>query len=137
MIVVIVGENRVEFCKVKIQDEHLHFFKTRGMLYKVYPNGLTRCRVFDYGLELKSEEVIIFYENETHPYDEHDIDYTMDRLLSDVDRHKMMLPTRGGRFGKPKIWFTNVATSLYKWLGIPGIVGAVIVIYALLSGMIH
>ena len=134
MMVIIVGENMIDYCTVNRHDEGLHFYKTRGQLYKVYPNGLTRMRVFDYGgMEIKNEEVIIFYENETHPYDTHDIDYTMDRLMSDVDRHKMMLPNKG--INKQRIWFTNVAKSFYKWLGLPGIIGIVVVVYALLHGM--
>lgn len=136
MMVIIIGENRAEYCQIKRQDEHLHFFQTRGQLYKIYPNGLTRARFFDYdGLEVANEEVVIFFENETHPYDTHGIDYTMDRLLSDVDRHKMMLPTRGA--SKPKLWATSVGTSIYKWLGLPGIVAALVVVYALLTQVLH
>lgn len=135
MMVIIVGENRVEYCTVNKNDEHLHFYKSRGQLYKVYPNGLTRMRVFDYdGMEVRNDEVIIYYENETHPYDTHDIDYTMDRLLGDVDRHKMMLPGKKG-LSKNRVWFTSVAKSVYKWLGIPGIIAIIVVVYALLQGV--
>lgn len=134
MMVIIIGENRVEYCKVKKQDEHLHFFQSRNQLYKLYPNGLTRTRIFDYdGLEVANEEAIIFYENETHPYDTHDIDYSMDRLLSDVDRHKMMLPSKAGR---KKLWASSVGMQIYKWLGIPGIVAVLVVGWALLSPLL-
>ena len=134
MMVIIVGNNRVEYCKVNKKDEGLHFFKTRGQLYKVYPNGLSRLRVFDYGgKQIADEEVIIFYENETTPYDTYEIDYTMDRLLSDVDRHKMMLPSRGGGFAKQRIWFTTAAINLYKLIGLPGLIAGIVVVYALLK----
>lgn len=129
MMVIIIGDNRAEYCTLTKKQEGLHFFKTRNQLYKVFPDGLKRCRIFDYdGLEIKNEEVIIFRENDTHPYDECEVDYTMDRLLSDVDRHKMMRP--GGWARKSKIWFSNAATSIFQKIGLPGIVVACVVIYA-------
>ena len=129
-MVIITGENRVEYCKLTRSQEGLHFFKSRNQLYKVFPDGMKRMRVFEYdGLETRNEEVIIFRENETHPYDLCDVDYSMDRLLSDVDRHKMM---RASHWQRPKIWFTNAMGGLVKKIGLPGIIVAGIIAYALI-----
>ena len=139
MMVIIVGDNRVEYCVLTRKQEGLHFFKTRNQLYKVFPDGLKRMRIFDYdGLEIKNEEAIIFRENDTHPYDECDIDYSMDRLLGDVDRHKMMR-ANGWTKGRGKIWFTNTATSIgtgiYKKIGWPGIIVGLVILYAFVGPM--
>ena len=40
MMVIIIGSNRAEMCKVPIKDLNRHFFMSRGQLYKVYPDGL-------------------------------------------------------------------------------------------------
>ena len=130
MMVIIVGDNRVEYCTLTRKQEGLHFFKTRNQLYKVFPDGLKRLRIFDYdGLEIKNDEVIIFRENDTHPYDECDLDYSMDRLLGDVDRHKMMHADGWIRKNR-KIWFANAGKSIYQKIGLPGIIVAAVVLYA-------
>lgn len=133
MMVIIVGENRVEYCTLTRKQEGLHFFKTRNQLYKVFPDGLRRMRIFDFGKHIKDEEVIIFRENETHPYDPMEVDYSMDRLLGDVDRHKMMVDSKWQR---PKIWFTNAAKGIYDKIGITGIIIAGVVVYAIVAGMV-
>lgn len=136
MMVIITGENRVEICIPTRKQEGLHFFKTRGQLYRIFPNCLSRVRIFDYDMEIGSEEGIIYRENDIVPYDTMDFDYTMDRLLSDVDRHKLMNPTKLG--GTPKVWFTN-AKSIWDWIfskvGIAGLVTAGVVLYAFVAPM--
>ena len=137
MMVIITGENRVEICVPNRKQEGLHFFKTRNQLYKIFPDGLRRMRIFDYdGKEIGSEESIIFRENCTRPYDMMDVDYSMDRLLSDVDRHKMMRPSGKLGFNKDKaIWFANAAKGLFSKLGITGVVVILVVIYAFIMPM--
>lgn len=137
MMVIITGENRVEICVPNRRQEGLHFFKTRNQLYKIFPDGLRRVRIFDYGgKEIGSEEGIIFAENCTRPYDEMNIDYSMDRLLSDVDRHKMMRPTNKLGFNKDKaIWFANAAKGLFNKIGLTGVIVACVVIYAFVMPM--
>lgn len=137
MMVIITGENRVEICVPTRKQEGLHFFKTRGQLYRIFPNCLSRVRIFDYdGLEVASEEGIIFRENDIVPYDTMDFDYSMDRLLSDVDRHKLMNPSK---LGSPRLWFSNVKT-IWDWIfskvGLTGLVVGAVVIYAFLSPML-
>ncbi|MBQ1293224.1 MAG: hypothetical protein IIY21_04255 [Clostridiales bacterium] len=138
MMVIITGENRVEICVPNRRQEGLHFFKTRNQLYKIFPDGLRRVRIFDYGgKEIGSEEGIIFAENCTRPYDEMNIDYSMDRLLSDVDRHKMMRPTNSLGFNKDKaIWFANAARGLFNKVGLTGVIVACVVIYAFVMPML-
>ena len=135
MMVIITGVNRVEICVPTRKQEGLHFFKTRNQLYRAFPDALTRIRIFDYDMEIGSEEGIIYRENDTVPYSTCDMDYSMDRLLSDVDRHKLM---REGGITKPKnVWFTNTAkglwSSIYKMVGWPGIVIGAVLIYAFLA----
>lgn len=130
MMVIITGENRVEVCIPTRRQEGLHFYKSRGQLYRIFPNCLYRIRKFDYdGLEIGSEEGIVYRENDVVPYDTADFDYRMDRLLSDVYRHKNM---REGLL-KPSMFFTNVK-SIGQWIfskvGITGIVVAIVMIYA-------
>ena len=138
MMVIITGENRVEICVPNRRQEGLHFFKTRNQLYKIFPDGLRRVCIFDYGgKEIGSEEGIIFAENCTRPYDEMNIDYSMDRLLSDVDRHKMMRPTNKLGFNKDKaIWFANAAKGLFNKVGLTGVIVACVVIYAFVMPML-
>ena len=136
MMVIITGENRVEICIPNRKQEGLHFFKTRGQLYRIFPNCLSRARIFDYGMEVGSEECIIYRENDIVPYDTMDFDYSMDRLLSDVDRHKLMNPTK---LGSSKLWFTNVKT-IWDWIfskvGISGLVIGAVVLYAFVAPML-
>lgn len=47
MMVIIIGTNRAEMCKVPVKDQDKHFFMTRKQLYKVYPDGLSRMRIYD------------------------------------------------------------------------------------------
>jgi hypothetical protein len=100
---------------------------------------MSRVRIFDYdGLEVASEEGIIFRENDVIPYDTMGLDYSMDRLLSDVDRHKMM--RSHGILGKQKIWFSSALGGAWSWLfskiGITGMIVGAILLYAFFAPII-
>ena len=108
-----------------------------AVIYDVAANAIgiydyvTRRYQFDYdGLEVGSEEGIIYRENDVVPYDTADFDYRMDRLLSDVYRHKNM---REGGLLKPSMFFSNIK-SIWDWVfskvGITGIVVVAVLIYA-------
>lgn len=138
-MVIITGENRIEICIPNKRQIGLHFFKTRNQLYRIFPNAMSRVRIFDYdGLEVASEEGIIFRENDVVPYDTMGLDYSMDRLLSDVDRHKMM--RSHGILGKQKIWFSSALGGAWSWLfskiGITGMIVGAILLYAFFAPII-
>lgn len=126
MMVIIVGKNRAEYCRVRKKDVANHFFITRNQLYKVYPDALTPMEVYHDGAWVESESVLVFEENACKPYHcKYPADYDMDPILSSIDEHKLMLPKKRGlksifMAGK-EIDFKGLL-KLMPWL----IVGAVI-----------
>lgn len=106
MQVIIMGEDRAEFCTVSKRNKEKHFIKIRkSQLYKVYPNGLCRCKIDYFGEEIKTDEIIVYAENETIPYIvKIGVRYGMDPMLMAIDEHKRM--TEGTWF-KKKPWFSN------------------------------
>ena len=120
MIVIISGCNRVELCKVKKKkDFDRRFFVTRGELYYVPVNGLTRMRVYTYGKERPSEAVIAYKENEIVPYDTKDLTYSMDNLLADIDRYKQMTDYNWLKGNKP--WFTTHYMDIWRFVTSGGV----------------
>lgn len=105
MMVIIMGEDRAEFCVVPKKNKEKHFIKIRkSQLYKVYPNGLCRCKIDYFGEEVKSDEVIVYAENETIPYIiKIGVRYGMEAMLQNIDAHKRMT---NGTWFKKKPWFT-------------------------------
>ena len=134
MIVIISGCNRVEFCKVKKKkDFDRRFFMTRGQLYFVPTNGLTRMRIYTYGKERPSEAVIAYKENEIVPYDTCNLDYNMDNFLADIDRYKQM--TDYGWFKQNKPWFTNEnIKNAWKFLTSGTGIAVIVLAWVFLSG---
>lgn len=122
MQIIIVGQNRVEFCPIKKKDNEKRFFATRGQLYKVVPDQLIRFRQYDLkGKELPSDEVIIFVENSTVPYHViNNVSYFMDDVLADIDIQKGL--NSNGIF-KKNIFFSK-AKSI--WAAILPFMGAII-----------
>lgn len=105
MMVIIFGEDRAEYCSVKRKMKDKHFFDTRHQLYRVYPQGLSRCRIDNFGEEYTSSEVVCYAENEIIPYIiKGDVDYSANSFCMDIDEHKLMAKDW---FGKPKISFMN------------------------------
>lgn len=89
MEVIIIGTNRAEFCQIRRGDVEKHFFKTRGQLYMTMPDGLTKCINTRFGRYDGEEEVIIFSENSSIPYDtgKH-VCYDEDYILGNIDLEK-------------------------------------------------
>ena len=127
MRVVIMGEDRAEFCVVPKKNKEKHFIKIRkSQLYKVYPNGLARCKIDYFGERTLTDEIIVYAENETVPYIiKMGVKYGMEPLLQNIDGHKQM--TNGAWFRK-KPWFSpgsgNILWELIKnpavWLVVIG-----------------
>lgn len=133
MIVIISGCNRVELCKVKKKkDFDRRFFITRGQLYFVPTNGLTRMRIYHYGKERPSEAVIAYKENEIIPYDTHDIIYNMNNLLADIDRYKQM--TNYGWLKGNKPWFINHGKDIWKFMTSGGGIALIVLAWVFISG---
>ena len=130
MRAIIFGKALSEFCLIKKKHYDKHFFRRMKQLYWIPPHGLSRCRVDRWG-DIDEEEIIVYGENEFRPYQMHDIRYTMDELLMEIDAHKGM--TGNSWFSKKRVWFTNSNTgiNLIGWLKEPsswGIILAIIII---------
>lgn len=132
MKVIISGVNRMEFCDIKRKDLDKRFFMTRGELYFVPTNGMTRLRRYEYGKEKESDEVIIYEENMITPYDTRDIQYSMDNLLSDIDRYKMM--TDYSWFKRVKPWFETTGIQIWKLLTSTGGIVVIVLAWVFLTG---
>lgn len=99
-----MGEDRSEFCTVAKKNKEKHFIKIRNsQLYKVYPNGLCRMKIDWFGEEIRTDEVIVYAENETIPYIvKIGVRYGMEPMLMAIDEHKRM---SDGTWFKRKPWF--------------------------------
>lgn len=133
MIVIVSGANRIEFCQIKKKSDFTRrFFMTRGQLYCVPPNGLTRMRIREFGKDRDTEAVIAYEENKIIPYDVKDIDYNMGNLLSDIDRYKEM--TNYSWFSSNKPWIVQSASTVWKYLTSGGGIAILVLLWVFLSG---
>lgn len=134
MMVIIVGANRAELYKVKTSEQGKHFIQSKGQLYKVYPDGLRRMRVYGAdGKEKESEEVLVYSENSIVPYKPGTTPYTADRILAEIDGHKEARGM-GGILGPA----AYIKAGADMWRGIrpmlPMIIAVIVVAYAFISG---
>lgn len=90
MIVIIVGNNRVEYCKIKASDQQKKLFASRQQLYKVVPEGLVRMRRYKAdGSEIESEEVTIYREGASAPFDTlPGVSYYQEDVLPEIEMIK-------------------------------------------------
>lgn len=96
MQAIIIGRNRAVIGKVKLKDwESRHWYLCGTQLYKMYPDGLTRTIITRYGRRQTDEEAIIYRENGTRPYHPRNVSYSTDKILSEIDEHKLMTIPRG------------------------------------------
>lgn len=90
MHVYIIGKNTARLGRIRKGELDKHFFASRGQLYKVYPEAVARLHRTKYGVELDNEEVIIYSENSTIPWKTNEVDYSADKVLSEIDEHKLV-----------------------------------------------
>lgn len=132
---IIEGKNRTEFCKAKDKDiDRKRFFATRGMLYRGYPNQFTRMRIYEYGVEKGTEEVLVYQENCIHAQQERGIHVDPDHLMCDIDEYKNMVKlTKAG-----KQWgvLSLMKDSTFKQY-FPFILVGVVLLYAFISNGGH
>lgn len=68
MMVILIGAARADMIKIKRKDYGKHFMSFRGQLYKVFPDGLTKCYTYRWGERKADEELIVYKENAIIPY---------------------------------------------------------------------
>lgn len=111
MKIILVGTNRVEVDNIKVRDFDKHFFQARKQCYRIFPDGLTRMRIYKDGIEQESEEVIVFAENGTIPHVTRGLDYSPLALKTDIDMHKNATAT--SFLNRFKL-FVDAGGSIYK-----------------------
>lgn len=94
MKLIVVGKNRAEYCNIKRGDQEKHFVKTRGQLYMVMPDSLTRCKCTRFGKRAGDDEIIVFSENASKPYMTGSIktSYAPSMIVSTIDLEKNTTP---------------------------------------------
>ena len=132
MKVYVIGRNRAEMCKIKNKDVEKHFFTSRKMLFKVYADGLTRCRMTKYGYSDGDEEIIMFKENAIIPYHPKNVCYDDWKICAEIDEHKKMLMPRQS----PIVLLAKSYKSLSKMFAGSGmlIIFGLLIAWALLMG---
>lgn len=134
MMIIILGNNFIDFNKIKHSQLEKHIFASRKKLYCVKHASLIRMRVIDeHGKELESEEVHLYPENGSCPYDViGDTSFYQEDIVPELD-----LIRQEGRspFGI-KRQFAQVATQIHGAFVAYGgliIMGAVLA-YAFITG---
>ena len=134
MKVIIIGCNRAEIIQIKAMNQNKHFLESRGQLYKVAPDALTRMRIIKDGREEDSDEVVIYRENSIEPYHSHGVPHDQERILAEIDEHKLMGPDPSP-LGRVTPWIREARNSYNTLLPmIPAAVAMVILAWALLKG---
>lgn len=135
MIVIIVGNNHVDYCKIKTSDQQKKLFVLRQQLYKVVPEGLIRMRRRkEDGSEIESEEVIIYPEGASAPYDTlPGVSYYQDDVLPEIDMIKGSVGPNALRKNSLLMKAKAISDNLLIPYGGLIIVGIVIA-YALIAG---
>lgn len=73
MMVILIGASRADMIRIARKDYGKHFVTFRGQLYKMFPDGLTRCYVYRWGKRERDEEIIVYSENAIIPYNSRSI----------------------------------------------------------------
>ena len=113
MKIIILGTNRAEINNIKVKDFDKHFFSARKQAYRVFPDGLTRIRIYKDGVEQESDEVIVYPENGIIPHVTRGLDYSPMAIKSDMDFHRNA--TSEGFLNRFKLFIDN-GSSIYKSL---------------------
>lgn len=133
MRVIIIGENRAEFCRIASKDLDKRFFETRGQCYRIYPQELRRLKVYERDDLVEEDEVLVFREGSVVPYHAKNTEsYRLDYILAELDQQKLMTPR--GVFGEKGIFahaFSDTWKRLLPYSGV--IIAGIVVVYALLT----
>ena len=132
MKVIIFGTDRCEITEIKRKDFDKHFFQERKQCYRIFPDGLTKMRIWIDGVEQDSDEVIVYPENGIVPHVTRGLDYGPGAIKSDIDFHKNATSTSFlGRFNL----FVNAGQNIYAGIApyLALIVTGIIVAWALLQ----
>lgn len=134
MKIIILGTNRAEVNTIKAKDFDKHFFRRRNQAYRVFPDGLTRMRIYIDGVEQESDEVLVYPENGIVPHITRGLDYSPFAIKTDMDMHKNLGGT-GGFLNRFKL-FMDTGGSIYRALApyLALIVGGLILAWALITG---
>ena len=132
MKVIILGLNRAEITNIKVKDFDKHFFQERKQCYRIFPDGLTRMKVYKDGVEDESDEVIVYPENGIIPHMTRGLDYSPEAIKSDIDFHKNATGT--GFMNRFKL-FVNATSTIYGGIApyLALIITGAIVLWALLQ----
>ena len=132
MKVIILGLNRAEITNIKVKDFDKQFFQERKQCYRIFPDGLTRMKVYKDGVEDESDEVIVYPENGIIPHVTRGLDYSPEAIKSDIDFHKNATGT--GFMNRFKL-FVNATGTIYGGLApyLALIITGAIVLWALLQ----
>lgn len=133
MKVIILGNNMADIVEIKAKDFDKHFLQRRKQGYRIFPDGLTRMRVWINGVETDSDEVIVFQENSGVPHITRGLDYSPLARMTDIDLHKDGLK-EGGFFNRFKI-FVDTGRAYYgmiaPFMGV--IIAGLILVWALVT----
>lgn len=136
MKAIIMGRNRAVIGKVKLKEwEAKHWYLCGTQLYKMYPDGLTRTIITRYGVRKADEEVIIYKENGTIPYHSRGVSYSTDKVLSEIDEHKLMTSTRPVGIFDLVMRHRRDINAVIGYL--PILIGAGIVLFAVVANGFH
>lgn len=126
MMVIIIGENRVEYNKIRKKDYNKLFFERRDQVYKVAPDGLVHLRIVDRKGNAKDEEAVVFKENASVPYDTlPGVSYRQDHVFEELDLVRDV--NRGRLFKKNPLMHrvNEITDAVYPLLGL-GILAGVL-----------
>lgn len=130
-MIIIEGMNRTEFCVPKSKDvDRRRFYETRGMLYRAYPDQFTKMRIVKYGVEVGTDEVIVYQENSIHPQVERGTRITYDKMMADIDEMKIITGSKDGKRA-----FAHISSKTRSTLSnlAPFILVGAVLVYALIK----
>lgn len=133
MRVLIKGCDAIEIIKVTGKNQAKHFIKTAGQLYKLYPDGLRRVRIYRrypvfFSKTYETDEMICYDENRRVPhYPVEGVEYTQEKVLRDIDEHKIA----GQHLWSAKPYI-KAASDIWKALTVGGgvLLAGIIILWA-------
>ncbi len=135
MQIIIEGMNRTEFCKPNTKDvDSRRFYATRGQLYRAYPDQFTRMRIYEYGVERGTDEVIFYQENSIHPRLIRGTNVDFEKMLADIDEHKIM---SGPGYHKKSFGLLSSKTISKLYTMGPMLLVGIVLVYAFLANGGH